>query len=137
MSVFSRVAERVRRLPLSPVVVDLVLTAAVTVATVLPVLLPPRAWWVVVLALLASVPLVWRRRAPIPVGAVVGVSITALLAVQPPLPIELPYGTLVCAYTIAAYCSPLWRRLTIVFGGAGVLISLVIPAEGIEGYGFA
>jgi signal transduction histidine kinase len=118
-------------------VVDVVLTAAITAATVLPVLLPPRPWWIVVLAVLASVPLLWRRRAPIPVAAVVGVAITALLAVHPPLPIELPYGTLVCAYTIAANCSPRWRRLTVVIGGAGVLLSLLIPAEGLDGYGFA
>ncbi|WP_460531340.1 sensor histidine kinase [Flindersiella endophytica] len=136
-ALFSRATQRLRRLPLSPFVVDVVLTAAVTVATVLPVLLPPRPWWIVMLAVLASVPLLWRRRAPIPVGIVVGVAITALLSVQPPLPIELPYGTLVCAYTIAANCTPRWRRLTVVFGGAGVLISLLIPAEGLEGYGFA
>jgi signal transduction histidine kinase len=132
-----RTTARLRQPQLSSRVVDVVLTAAVTAATVLPVLLPPRPWWIVVLAALASVPLLWRRRAPIPVAVVVGTAITALLAVQPPLPIELPYGTLVCAYTIAANCTPRWRRLTVVFGGAGVLLSLLIPAEGLEGYGFA
>jgi signal transduction histidine kinase len=132
-----RTVGRLRLPQLSPFVVDVVLSAAVTVATVLPVLLPPRQWWIVVLAMLASVPLLWRRRAPIPVAVVVGLAITGLLVVQPPLPIELPYGTLVCAYTIAAYCTPRWRRLTVVFGGAGVLVSLLIPAQGIEGYGFA
>jgi signal transduction histidine kinase len=130
-----RATARLHDLP--PFAIDLVLTGAVVAVTVGPVLLPPRPWWIVVLAGLASAPLLWRRRAPIPVGFVVGSATTALLAVQPPLPIELPYGSLVCAYTIAAVCSPLWRGVTVVVGGAGVLISLVIPGEGLDGYGFA
>lgn len=130
-----RTAAKLHHLP--SYVVDLALTGAVAAGTVGPVLVPPRSWWIVALAVVASLPVLWRRRAPIPVAVAVGLATIVLLAVQPPLPIEMPYGSLVCAYTIAAICSPLWRRVTVVVGGAGVLVSLVVPDEGLAGYGFA
>ncbi|WP_084478237.1 sensor histidine kinase [Nocardia jejuensis] len=130
-----------RRAPLSPGLelpewaIDSVVAVLVTVATVGPQVLDKRAWWVIGLALMASVPLLWRRRAPLPTLGVVGVGIIALACVHA-LPV-LPYGTVVCAYTIAAYAGTVVRAVAIVIGVLGILVSLVLPSEPIEAYGYA
>ncbi|WP_280407628.1 DUF7134 domain-containing protein [Nocardia brasiliensis] len=65
--------------------IDLGLTAVVTVASVGPTVLARQPWWVVLLSALASVPVWWRRRAPVPTFLIVGPAIT-LLACAPALP---------------------------------------------------
>ncbi|WP_278263537.1 histidine kinase [Nocardia sp. AG03] len=116
-------------------VVDGVVTAVVTVVTIGPQVLDGRPWWVIGLAAMASVPLIWRRRAPLPTLGVVGVGIIALACAHA-LPV-LPYGTVVCAYTIAAYAGTAERAIAIVTGVLGILVSLVLPGEPLESYGYA
>ncbi|WP_446686762.1 histidine kinase [Planobispora siamensis] len=119
----------------SPVVVDVVITGAVAVATLWSGL----RWagggpGVVLLALGASVPLLWRRMAPVLTASAVCAATTGLAMVQalPPL----PYGALVGAYTVAAL-STRWVRLLSGVAGAGLLVvSLVLPGEPPESFGY-
>ncbi|KIA62946.1 hypothetical protein FG87_22760 [Nocardia vulneris] len=115
--------------------VDFGLTAVVTVASVGPTVLARQPWWVVLLSVLASVPVWWRRRAPVPTFLIVGPAIT-LLACAHAMP-ALPYGTIVCAYTIAAYSPPGRRHVAFVAGAAGILLSLIIPDESPDSYAYA
>lgn len=128
-----RVTERFERIP--PGAVDLVLTVVVTLATVLPAVLAGRPWWVIGLSVVASVPVLWRRRAPVTIFLVVGPAMTVLACLHA-MP-ELPYGTVVCAYTIAAYSPPVRRRAAFVSGIVGILLSLVIPDESPDSYAYA
>jgi signal transduction histidine kinase len=110
---------------------DIVITVATSAATVGPVLVS-RAWWAVALALLASVPVLWRRRAPVWVTAVVGLAMTALvIGGHKPL---LPYGPLVGVYTIAAVSAPLVRLSVLPIIGAAVYVSLVVPHDNLDAY---
>lgn len=115
--------------------VDAIVTGLVTVATVAPQLGNERPWWVVVAAVAASAPLMWRRRAPLATGAAVGTAIT-VLACTHALP-ALPYGTVVCAYTIAAYSGSMARWTAAVVGAIGILASLALPNEPVESYAYA
>ncbi|WP_405166189.1 sensor histidine kinase [Nocardia sp. NBC_01499] len=128
-----RVTERFERFP--PSAVDLALTVMITVATIGPAVLDGRPWLVLVLSAVASVPVLWRRRAPVTVFLVVGPAITALACLHA-MP-DLPYGTIVCAYTIAAYSPPVRRRGAFVAGAVGILFSLVVPNESPDSYGYA
>ncbi|MFE2958260.1 sensor histidine kinase [Nocardia tengchongensis] len=128
-----RTAERFRQLPQG--MVDAAVTLLVTVATVGPQIAAGRALWVIGLALMASVPVLWRRRAPLPTLGVVGTGIIALACVHA-LP-ALPYATVVCAYTIAAYSGAAVRLVAAVTGVLGIVASLVLPGEPIESYGYA
>lgn len=122
--------ERFHHIP--PRVVDVAITVVVSAATVGPALVPFRQpWWVVALAVLASVPVLWRRRAPIAVTWVVGLAMTALVMWEKPM---LPYGPLVGTYTIAALSPPLLRLVAIPVIGAGVYVSLALPQEGLDSY---
>ncbi|MFI6167938.1 sensor histidine kinase [Nocardia sp. NPDC051052] len=84
---------------------------------------------------MASGPVLWRRRAPLTIFLVVGPAITVLACLHA-MP-ELPYGTVVCAYTIAAYSPPVRRRGAFLAGIAGILLSLVIPDESPDSYAYA
>ncbi|MEV6554473.1 histidine kinase [Nocardia sp. NPDC051756] len=128
-----RLIERVEHFP--PGTVDVVLTVVVTLATVGPAIFAGRPWWVLALSAVASVPVLWRRRAPLTVFLVVGPAMTVLACLHA-MP-ELPYGTVVCAYTIAAYSPPVRRRGAFVAGVVGILISLVIPDESPDSYAYA
>ncbi len=121
--------------PLPTLVVDTALTVAVTAATTLPVVFEGRSWWVLLLAASASVPVLWRRRAPLVVFSVVGPALIWLACVGA-MP-ALPYGTIVCAYTIAAYSPPARRAVAAVSGIIGILISLIVPNESPDAYGYA
>ncbi len=125
--------ERFERIP--PGAVDLVLTAVITVASVGPTVLAGHPWWVVLLAVVASAPVLWRRRAPVATFLVVGPALTLLACVHA-MP-ALPYGTVICAYTIAAYSPPVRRRFAFLAGAFGILLSLVIPNESLDSYGYA
>ncbi|RJO75342.1 sensor histidine kinase [Nocardia panacis] len=115
--------------------VDILVTFAVTAATLGSLLVERHPWWVLLPALLASAPVLWRRRAPLGTLAVVGPAMIALACVDAMPP--LPYGTMVCAYTIAAYCSPGRRLFAVIAGVAGILVSLIAPNERPESYGYA
>ncbi|MEV6427321.1 sensor histidine kinase [Nocardia sp. NPDC051463] len=132
-TVVRRVTERVRAFPAG--LLDIVVAAAVTVASVGPAVVGGASWWVVGLSALASAPVLWRRRAPILVLLVVGPAITVLACLHA-MP-TLPYGTIVCAYTIAAYSSTWPRRGALVGASAGILLSLVVPNESPDSYGYA
>lgn len=106
-----------------------------TAATVVPALVAGASWWVIGLSVLASAPVLWRRRAPVGVLCVVGPAITALGCVHA-LPV-LPFGTVVCVYTIAAYCSARQRRMTFVLVAIGILVSLLVPRETADSYAYA
>ncbi|MEU4337816.1 histidine kinase [Micromonospora lupini] len=111
--------------------VNLAVTVAAVAATVLPALVGgPRAWWVLPLAVLSSVPVLWRDRALVPVAVVVGVATTVSAALgAPPL---LPVGPLVCLYTFAARSSLPIRLLGIVLTAAGLVVSLLHPHPDVE-----
>ncbi|MCU7722546.1 histidine kinase [Actinoplanes sp. KI2] len=110
---------------------NLALAATAVAATVLPALLGgPRAWWVLPLAILSSVPVLWRDRALIPVALVVGTATTVSASLgAPPL---LPVGPLVCVYTFAARASLPMRALGIAATAAGLVLSLLYPRPDVE-----
>jgi len=110
---------------------NLAVTAAAVLATVLPALLGgPHEWWVLPLAILSSVPVWWRDRALIPVALVVGTATTVSASLgAPPL---LPVGPLVCVYTFAARASRPIRLLGVVLTAAGLVFSLVYPRPDVE-----
>ncbi|MFC4008182.1 sensor histidine kinase [Nonomuraea purpurea] len=117
---------------LPPRRVDLAVTVAVTAATVVPLLLPsPREWWLVTLALLASVPVYWRRVAPMATGVVVGLSMSAMVMWVKPL---LPYGPLVCVYTVASLATRAQRLVAVPFIAVTAVGSLALPHEEPEVY---
>lgn len=108
---------------------DGAIAAAVTAATVVPAL--PRGWAVALLAVAASAPVLWRRRAPLLVGIVVGTAMTGLVLWEKPF---LPYGPLVAVYTIAEQAGARTRIASIPLIGAGVYVSLALPHEDTEVY---
>jgi signal transduction histidine kinase len=114
------------------ILIDATIAAGVCAATVLP--LVGDRWWVLVFAVLASVPVFWRRRAPLAVMAVVG-SATTVLALAQGIP-RLPYGALVGAYTLTMLSSPVLLRPAIVITSAAVVLSFVIPQERISDFAF-
>lgn len=104
----------------------------VVVATVGPLLLPaPHPWWIIGLGLLASVPVWWRRRAPMVVAAVVGAAISVMVTWEKPF---LPFGPLLAVYTIADLSSTRKRLAAIPLIVAAVGASLVLPGESDETY---
>ncbi|MEV0295987.1 histidine kinase [Nocardia sp. NPDC050710] len=118
-----------------PGAVDVVTTIAVTVASVGPALVAGAPWWIVLLSALASVPVWWRRRAPVLALCVIGPAMTALACAHA-MP-ALPYGTIVCVYAIAAYSPPRLRGGALAAVVVGVLVSLVLPKESPDSYGYA
>ncbi|MFB9629948.1 sensor histidine kinase [Nonomuraea helvata] len=126
---------------LKPSRTDVAIAAVVTVMTVTPAIVPYRQpWWSVTLAVLMSVPVLWRRRAIISVGAVVGCATTILAIAAKSLPhsaslLLLPYGVLVCTYTFAAADLSRVRRAGGIAGlSVGMAVSLIVPHENLETY---
>jgi signal transduction histidine kinase len=120
-----------RRLP--PPAIDAAIVLVVYVATAYPSVRHAQPWNIA-FATLASVPLLWRRRWPIPVALATGIGTTALSITQM-LP-DLPYGQLVATYTFAELSGALWRLAAVLGTIAGVAISLSLPGERIEAYGY-
>jgi signal transduction histidine kinase len=121
--------------------VDVAIAAVVTAAMVVPAFVPYRQpWWVVVLAVLASAPVLWRRTLLMPSAVVAGGAVTVLalahhgLAHQ--LPVLFPYGPLLCTYTFADLAPPLWRAIGGVALAAGVIFSLALPRESFDTFGY-
>ncbi|WP_068896805.1 sensor histidine kinase [Planomonospora sphaerica] len=118
-----------------PAAVDAVITGAVAAATLWAGLRWAQGGpWAAVLGLCASVPLLWRRRAPVGTGAVVGAATTglALAHAMPPL----PYGALVSAYTVAALSPPRRRLAGVAGGGVLLALSLAVPGESPDAFGY-
>jgi signal transduction histidine kinase len=117
--------------------VDVAVAAVVTVLTVTPAFVPHvRPWWFLALLGLMSVPVLWRRRAILTTGAVVG-GVTTLVAIvaKSQSVLLLPYGVLVWTYTFAAAELSLVRRAVGIAGLAvGVAVSLIVPQENLETY---
>ncbi|MFD7081497.1 sensor histidine kinase [Streptomyces sp. NPDC002181] len=100
--------ERIRRA--DPRWQDLGLTLLVQVATTIPFVVPrdpldsPATWPAYLLTTLGNVPLVWRRRAPVPAifGMVAAGTLYTLALDGPGQP--LPYAPLIGVYTMALLC---------------------------------
>ncbi|WP_370377025.1 sensor histidine kinase [Catenulispora sp. GAS73] len=117
--------------------VDAAVAAVVTAAALVPAFVPrTQPWWAVVLTVLSSVPVLWRRVWLLPVCLVVGLAIMVLdLAdhAAPGEPLSLaPYGPLVCTYTFAELARPAWRVVGIVLLAGGVAVSLAVPHNDLD-----
>jgi signal transduction histidine kinase len=108
-------------------VVDTAIAVACYLATVaLPVKAATSAGWsLFALGALASVPLMWRRRYPVAVAALVGMGTIGLAVTGAQNYIPLPYGQLVATYTFASLASPVWRLIGMVSTGIGVVTTIV------------
>jgi signal transduction histidine kinase len=111
-----------------PLVVDAVLVIACYLTIVIDAALDGRLeWWVVVLAATNTVPLLWRRRYPLLVTAIVGIG-TAWLDLAYQL-IEIPAAQLVATYTFAALSPPLGRMIGVLGTVIGVTASITVPGD--------
>jgi signal transduction histidine kinase len=111
-----------------PLVVDVVLVIACYLTIVIDAALDGRLeWWVVVLAATNTVPLLWRRRYPLLVTAIVGFG-TAWLDLAYQL-IEIPAAQLVATYTFAALSPPLRRMIGVLGTVIGVTASITVPGD--------
>jgi signal transduction histidine kinase len=121
-----RLGDWARGLP--PLVVDAVLAIASYLTIVVDAVLDDRLeWWVVVLAAVNTVPLLWRRRYPLLVTVIVGLG-TAWLDLAYQL-IEIPAAQLVATYTFAALSPPLKRMIGVVGTVIGVAASITVPGD--------
>jgi signal transduction histidine kinase len=120
----------VRRRVVAPpaLAVDSVIAVLCYLATVaLPVKVARDGNWVLfVLATLASLPLVWRRRAPVPVATLVGAGTVGLAVTGALGEIPLPYGQLVATFTVAAVASPPWRLVTLAVTAVAVPVTVLL-----------
>jgi signal transduction histidine kinase len=111
-----------------PVVVDAMLVLACYLTVVIDAVLDGRLeWWVVLLAAVNTVPLLWRRRYPLLVAMIVGTS-TGWLDLAYKL-IEIPAAALVATYTFAALSPPLKRLIGIICTVIGVTVSITVPGD--------
>ena len=111
-----------------PLLVDAVLVIACYLTIVIDAALDGRLeWWVVVLAATNAVPLLWRRRYPLLVTAIVGIG-TAWLDLAFQL-IEIPAAQLVATYTFAALSPPLRRMIGVLGTVIGVTASITVPGD--------
>jgi signal transduction histidine kinase len=123
---WQRLVDRARAVP--PLVVDAVLVIACYLTIVVDAVLEDRLeWWVVVLAAVNTMPLLWRRRYPLLVAAIVGVS-TAWFDLAYEL-IEIPAASLVATYTFAALSPPLKRAIGVACTAIGVTASITVPGD--------
>jgi signal transduction histidine kinase len=122
---FAAARRRVETLP--PLGVDTLIAVLCYLATVaVPVKVARDGGWpLFVLAALASVPLVWRRRRPVVVAALVGAGTLGLAVTGTLGSVPLPYGQLVATYTVASLAGPVWRLLVMACTGVGVLVAVL------------
>ncbi len=116
---------------LPPTAVDAVIAVLCYLTTVaLPLkVFREGGWPLFVLAALASIPLVWRRRAPVAVAALIGAGTIGLAITGTLGNIPLPYGQLVATYTVASLAAPAWRLLVMAATAAGLLLSVLLLLE--------
>jgi signal transduction histidine kinase len=114
--------------PRSPTLANVGIVVVCYLATVaLPVMAAAEAGWTLfVLAVLASVPLVWRRGHPLVVAALVGAGELGLAATGAQNYIPLPYGQLVATYTVAAVASARGRLANVAATAAGVVVAVLV-----------
>jgi signal transduction histidine kinase len=116
-----RATDAVYQLP--PLVVDAIIALLCYLATIAsPVVDGEDTTGMYVFAALSSLPLVWRRRWPVPITFLTGAA-TTVLALGDYLK-EVPYGQLVATYTFAALASPWWRAVGIAGTVGGMAVSL-------------
>ena len=107
-----------------PTAVDAVLAAVLLGVTLQPLLraeacgCEPTPLWGYALATASCLPLVWRRRFPVPVALVVGL-LTAVLSATEFREPALPFAGLVALYTAAAHAS---RRLALAAAAVAALV---------------
>ena len=138
------VALRRRAEALPPLAVDAVIAVLCYFTTVaLPVKAAREGGWpLFLLAALASMPLVWRRRQAVIAAAFVGAGTLGLAVTGSLGNIPLPYGQLVATYTVASLAPPLWRLLVMACTAFGTLASVLFllgqspPALGIAALPF-
>jgi signal transduction histidine kinase len=132
-------ADRARRLP--PFAVDVVIAAVCWVNVVIQALIDGHLTWQIgLLATANALPLLWRRRYPVSVTAISGLSTTWLAIVGTAG--DLPAAQLVATYTFAALCPPLGRLIGVAGTVVGITLSIVIPKDdvlnlGVVGIAFA
>jgi len=123
---WQQLADWARSLP--PVVVDAVLAITCYLTIVIDAVLNERLeWWVVLLAASNALPLMWRRRYPLLVTWIVGIS-TGWLDMAYEL-IEIPAASLVATYTFAALSPPVKRLIGVAGTVIGVTASIVVPGD--------
>ena len=108
-----RAQARPARLPRNATLwLDGLIAVAVFVGTALPVAFSEDGKvWHILVAAGASLPLIWRRRAPLLTTVTVGLAISVLgLSHQMP---PLPFGPLVATYTFASLSPSPWRQVAI------------------------
>src|SRR6266540_343188 len=105
-----------------PTVVAWARAHPVAVDTLLAVLLA------VVLVLLVNLPLAWRRRHPLGVGAAVGLASVAYgISPLPDLVTPVPLGGVVALYSMVAYCRRWEAVIAGVASGVAVLVIALLP----------
>ncbi|MFD6261806.1 sensor histidine kinase [Micromonospora chalcea] len=131
-----RAQARPARLPRNATLwLDGLIAVAVFVGTALPVAFSEDGKvWHILVAAGASLPLIWRRRAPLLTTVTVGLAISVLgLSHQMP---PLPFGPLVATYTFASLSPSPWRQVAIGVQAVGVVVSLVVPGESAATFGY-
>jgi signal transduction histidine kinase len=132
-------ADRARRLP--PFAVDVVIATVCWVNVVIQALIDGHLTWQVgLLATANALPLLWRRRYPVSVTAISGLSTTWLAIVGSAG--DLPAAQLVATYTFAALCPPAGRLIGVAGTIVGITLSIMIPKDdvlnlGVVGIAFA
>ncbi|WP_412543066.1 histidine kinase [Longispora sp. K20-0274] len=116
-------ADRLRALP--PLLVDGALVAVVLIAQLWPFLGGPVGWWGAAMVLGSSLPLLWRRHAPLAVLAISMLSTSLYDLGGPEAAQPVWYGGLVAMATVASR-SPRWARLT----ALGVTTALGLASVG-------
>ena len=111
---------------------DLVLAVALAAVNVVS-LLPYRAelhplWLALVLVAAQGIPLIWRRRWPIPVVIIIGAARVAYDQIGFGFA-PFPLGPAIAFYTVIDRCGVVWRWITVAFAVTGITISLAAPGH--------
>ena len=111
---------------------DLVLAVALAAVNVVS-LLPYRAqlhplWLALVLVAAQGIPLIWRRRWPVPVVIIIAAARVAYDQIGFGFA-PFPLGPAIAFYTVIDRCGAVWRWITVAFAVAGITISLAAPGH--------
>jgi signal transduction histidine kinase len=111
---------------------DVVLAVALAAVNVVS-LLPYRAqlhplWLALVLVAAQGIPLIWRRRWPIPVLIIIAAARVAYDQIGFGFA-PFPLGPAIAFYTVIERCGTVWRWITVAFAVAGITISLSAPGH--------